>query len=110
MADRFNILIIWIVGSSLLYLGLVRLKKVQLKCNELIVSNFRTEIRIPLSEIDKATGSKLVSPELVWIHLKNPTPFGSKIQFMATLRFPGGFSRHPVVDRINLLLAQGERS
>ena len=82
----------------------IRLKKVTLKDDLLLISNFQKQIEIPLSDIERVSGSILMNPELVWLHLTRPTEFGSKIVFMAKFRFFSGLTRHPVVEELERLI------
>ena len=81
----------------------IRLKKVTLKDDLLLISNFQKQIEIPLSDIERVSGSILMNPELVWLHLARPTEFGSKIVFMAKFRFFSGLTRHPAVEELERL-------
>jgi len=82
----------------------IRLKRVTLKDDLLLISNFQKQIEIPLSDIERVSGSILMNPELVWLHLTRPTEFGSKIVFMAKFRFFSGLTRHPVVEELERLI------
>ena len=82
----------------------IRLKKVTLKDDVLLISNFQKQIEIPLRDIERVSGSILMNPELVWLHLARPTEFGSKIVFMAKFRFFSGLTRHPVVEELERLV------
>ncbi len=97
---RSTFLLGLIFGSAFLYWGLMRLKKVHLKDARLIVSNFKHEIAVDLTNVDRVSGSILMSPELVWVHLRTPSKFGDKVIFMPKGRWSFGFSVHPVVSRL----------
>ena len=79
----------YIIPLALGIIGLVftlpvmgTLKKVYLRGDELIISNYFKTITIPVSAIIEISESYFFSPKLIWIHLKGPTPFGWKIKFM----------------------------
>lgn len=92
-------------GASMLYFLMIRLKKVSIDGDEFVVSNFRDEIRIHISDVYKVTGSLFCQPELVWLHLNKRSEFGEKIQFMAPNRmFSMGLTRHPLVAELNEML------
>ena len=93
-----------ILGSAWWYWISIRLKKVTLEDDLLVISNFKTQVKIPLRDIERVSGSILMNPELVWLHLASPTEFGSKIVFMAKFRFFSGLTRHPVVEELERLI------
>lgn len=79
------------------------LKKIAIDDNNLYVSDFHTEITIPISEIEKVSEFILSKPRRVTIHLKNPTQFGRKIVFLAMYRPFGFLSSHPIVAELREL-------
>jgi hypothetical protein len=86
-----------VVGAAFVYWFGMRLKRVALGERSMIVSNYVEEADVPLIDVERVSGSVLLSPELVWIHLRRPSTFGQKIVFMPTMRMFHGFSRHPIV-------------
>ena len=98
------LLVVTVLACGWWFWTSVRLKKVTLKDDLLLISNFRKQIEIPLRDIERVSGSILMNPELVWLHLTSPTEFGSKIVFMAKFRFFSGFTRHPVVEELERLI------
>jgi hypothetical protein len=104
--DSFPIFLFGLfVGSSFIYWGLARLKKVTLDGDTLLVSDFSKQIEIPLRNVDRVTGSIFMSPELVWLHFQLPTEFGNKVIFMAPMRWFPGFSQHPIVRQLQERIA-----
>jgi len=84
----------------------LQLKRVDLDGEVLRVSNFREEIEVPLREVESVTASAFVTPELIWLHLRQPTIFGETIVFAAPIRFLGGFwQRHPLADELSSRVA-----
>ena len=98
-----------LVGTGLLYWFCIRLKKVTLRGDTLVITNFRRQIVVPLRDVEKVSGSILMSPELMWIHFRHPIEFGTKIVFMPPWRFFGGYTRHPLVRELNTLIEQASR-
>ena len=88
------------VTTPLLYLLSGRNKRVCLDGRTFHISNYRDTIEIDISEIESVSGSIMLSPELVWFKLRNPTIFGSTIYFMPRARFFTGFSKHPIVQEL----------
>jgi hypothetical protein len=93
-------LIIWLVTSAVLFWIAFRLKQVSIDDRWLYVSNYRTEIQIPFSGIDKVTQTFLTNPKMVTIILSSPSAFGSKITFAPKVRFLDPLRSHPVVDEL----------
>ena len=75
----------------------------------MIVSNYVEEADVPLIDVERVSGSVLLSPELVWIHLRRPSTFGQKIVFMPTMRMFHGFSRHPIVAELQGIVEAARR-
>lgn len=100
------ILVMGILGFLLLFACGAALKKVYLEGDKLIVSNYFKTIEIPVSEINQVKENYMVSPKLIWIHLKSPTPFGRKIKFMPIIYlkdFFCQFSSHSLVKELREL-------
>jgi hypothetical protein len=102
--DRLKSLLGTILGGSAIYWSCMRLKKVSLKDDILRISNFRREIEVPLRDIERVSGSILIHPELVWLHFRAPTGFGTKVIFMGKVRSGFGLTPHPVVEEIERLI------
>jgi hypothetical protein len=106
---RWIFLLALIVGAGLIYWSCIRMKKVWLGQNSLIISNYLREITVPLQQVERVSGSILMSPELVWVHFRRATAFGNRIIFMPKLRLLSGFSQHPVVDDLRQLINEAHR-
>ncbi len=76
------------------------LKKVSVDDRNFYVSNYRTEITIPISEIAHVGEFLFSEPRRVTIKLHHATEFGDKIVFLATYRAFAFLSPHPVVDEL----------
>ena len=105
---RWLFLAVTVVGAALFYWACMRIKRVFLDRRELVISNYRRTIRVPLRDVERVSASLLMSPELIWLHLRRPTELGSRIVFMPKQRFFGGWRRHPLARRLNELLASPE--
>lgn len=90
----------WIVMFSFWFWMSLGLKKVSVDDRNLYVSNYRTEITIPLTEVSDVREFLLSEPRRVTIYLRSPTVFGSKIVFLATYRAFAFLSPHPIVDEL----------
>lgn len=102
----------WIVGTTFLGWGCVRLKGVGLAGETLVISNFHREIAVPVADIESVSSLRWINPEPVTIRFRRTTAFGDSIVFMPTWRLFGYFSEHPVVKRLEDLAAEprSERS
>lgn len=92
-----------ILGSTFLWWCCMRLKKVYIEKDELIISNYFKTIRLPLKEMQDVKENRFISPRHAWIFLKNESPFGSKIMFMPPLRFLLFFA-HPTVEELQKMI------
>jgi tryptophan-rich sensory protein len=106
---RWMFLFALIVGAAFIYWSGIRMKKVWLAQNSLVISNYLEEITVPLQQVERVSGSFLMTPELVWLHFRQPTIFGKRIIFMPKLRLLGGFSQHPVVEELRQLIKEANR-
>ena len=81
----------------------MRLKKVSLDGDALLIEEFGRKARVPLRDVEEVTGSILLRPEIVWLRFRRPTEFGNRILFMPPYRMFGGFTRHPMVAELRTL-------
>ena len=95
-----------LVKGAVLYWYCLRLKRVKLDGAVLLISNFRKQVAVPLHEVERVSGSILINPELIWLHFRRPTDFGTKIVFMPKLRPFPGFRHHPLVKELSELIEQ----
>ena len=93
-----------VVGILALYLFCMRLKRVRLGPGVLLISNYWSEVEVPLSNVKRATGSRLMNPEFIWLRFRQPTEFGAVIIFMAPWRVFVGLSAHPLVEELQVLI------
>jgi hypothetical protein len=99
-----GLILLFFLACLLLFWNPMRSKVLKLDGDRLIVSNYFRETVIPLRDVDRVSGSILISPEFVSIHLKTPSAFGSKIVFLPPVRFFVGFNRHPLVAELRALV------
>ena len=106
---RWIFLLALIVGAVFIYWSCMRMKKVWLAQNSFIISNYLKEISVPLQQVERVSGSILMTPELVWVHFRRPTVFGERIVFMPKMRLLSGFSKHPIVEELHRLITKASR-
>lgn len=86
-----------IVGGGFLYKVCMGLKRVALDGDQLVVSNYRRTVRIPLQQIEDVTENRWLNIHPVTVHFRNETDFGWSIVFMPKVRVFGFWFSHPVV-------------
>jgi len=96
-------LIALIFGAIIFYLFFGRLKKVSIDEQNLMISNFRRETTVPLSNFLRASGSIGGNIEIICLHFEQETEFGKSVIFMPPSRFFAGFSYHPLVQELNAI-------
>jgi hypothetical protein len=79
------------------------IRKIAIDDNNLYVSDWRTDITIPISEIERVSEFFLSRPRRVTIHLKNSSQYGRKIIFLAPYEPFLFFRSHPIVAELNEL-------
>ena len=104
--ERLLSTLLWIAMGSLLLWQAVLLKSVSVDRTDLLVSNFRREIRIPLRQIDEVAESALLAG-VAEIRFRADTPFGDRVRFLPVRArsFPWGTS--PTVAELRELARAG---
>ncbi len=87
------------LSAALLFLMTKALKKLSLDDNILYVSNYRKEIAVPLSNIDKILRFGDIRPTI--IYLRTPSEFGKKINFYPNITVISGLN--PIVEELKEL-------
>lgn len=85
------------VGIVSMYFTLMRYKKVSIDDDFLYVSNYRNEIKIPLSNIADVSETKWIRTRPITIYLKNESEFGRKIIFTPKMNGFRVFADNPIV-------------
>src|SRR5215831_16195136 len=93
---------VWAIGTAFLLLTCARLKRVKLDGATLVISNYRHEITVPVSEIADVRQNRLIIPRPVTITFRKETPFGSVVTFMPRVSFRL-FSEADIVTRLRSL-------
>lgn len=93
-------LIMLIAGTAFIWWACIRLKRVRMDANALYISNYRTDIVVPLANVSDVTENRWVNIHPVTIHFHSDTEFGSQVVFMPKVRWFGGWRPHPVVAEI----------
>lgn len=104
---KWAFLLVSLVGAPALLWFATGLKRVTRDGPDLLVSNYRRELRIPVGEIRHVYQSWAVSPWRVVIDMRAPTELGSTFVFIP--RFRDGLThralggQHPVVEEIRAM-------
>ncbi|MHB1097541.1 MAG: hypothetical protein ACYC3F_15380 [Gemmatimonadaceae bacterium] len=71
-----------VIAIAAMWWALGRLMRVELDDDELIVSNYRTEIRVPLSNVARIGGPSRSNPPRYTLTFEEPTDLGRTIAFI----------------------------
>lgn len=103
---KWTFLLVTLLGTALFYWSCIPLKRVELDDSALYVSNYRTDITVPLRDVESITENRWINVHPVTIHLVRDTEFGSRIVFMPTRRWFAFFSSHPIVAELRAAVAR----
>ena len=102
---RWFLVVVTVVGAWMILSVVLPLKRVDLGETSFYVSNRSHEIEIPFRDVARVTGSRLVNPPRVTLHLRRAGEFGDRIVFLPPLRFRSGWKTHPVVKELEAIIA-----
>ncbi len=105
---KWTFLAVLLVGGTIFLRTTARLKRVRIDGDTLLISNYRTEIRVPVSDIVDVTENRALNHHPVTITLRHETEFGRTITFMPKVRPFLLWRSHPVVPELREL-ASGHR-
>jgi hypothetical protein len=77
----------WAIGTTFLLLTCAPLKRVKLNGPILVISNYRHDISVPVSEIAAVRQNRLINLRPVTITFRKETPFGNAVTFMPRVSF-----------------------
>ena len=94
----------WIIGTALLLRLVIPLMRVQLRDGRIVASNYRREIEIAPTEIERITQNVWINVRPITLHLRNDTSFGRRIRFLPPSRLILAFWKEdPIVDQLRRL-------
>jgi hypothetical protein len=102
---KWSFLAVTCAGSAFIWWTCMRLKRVRMDERALYISNFSTEIVVPLNNVAAVTENRWINIHPVTIFFRSDTAFGSRIVFMPKARWFALWSSHPVVDEIRNAVA-----
>lgn len=74
-----------------------RVQRVRLIGDALMVVGLRRTLRVPLSDVERVSGTRFSNPERIFLDLRAPGPLGRRIAFIPPMRWLRGFGPHPLV-------------
>ena len=112
---KWQFLILWVLGTAFILWLSMPLKRVFIEDGALSVSNYLSQIRIPLSDILKVRVNRWVNiggKSPITIELRTPSTFGSRIVFIPTGKAPFSWpwkpKLHPVVEELQAIAARNK--
>jgi hypothetical protein len=106
---------IWILGGGYLWWGYGTLKRVRMDEFNLYISNYLTEIEVPLGEVEEVSGDLMAFSKQVTIKFRNETLFGKKIvflpkvMFLTNQRWTPTKAPHPIVSEIQAAVEKAKK-
>jgi predicted PurR-regulated permease PerM len=76
------VLAAFVAVAAVLWIMLLPLKRVELDDGDLIISNYRTEIRVPLENVESIDDRSMSNPRRYTVTFREPTDFGRRIVFL----------------------------
>ncbi|MHB8837987.1 MAG: hypothetical protein ACYC7F_03445 [Gemmatimonadaceae bacterium] len=70
------------VVATIMWWTVGNLTRIELDDDDLVISNYRTEIRVPLAEIEKISGPSMSNPQRYTITFAEATELGRRVTFM----------------------------
>ena len=92
--------------AASIYWFYVRLKKVAIDSDGLVISNYVREVRVPWRDVVKVTGNRWKKTHQVTITFDRDTDFGSSIVFMPKFRFLWPGQEHPIAEELRDLMLE----
>jgi hypothetical protein len=74
-----------VVIAAILWWAVGRLMRIELDDDELVISNYRTEIRVRLADVEKISGPSMSNPQRYTITFSERTELGRSVQFMTPM-------------------------
>jgi hypothetical protein len=91
-----------LMGTMIIWWWCIRLKRVSLSGDSLVISNYVREITVPLHELRDVTENRWVNIHPVTLHFRSDTDFGQSVMFMPKARWFAFFSSHPIVGELRV--------
>ena len=89
-----------IAGTAFIWWLCIPLKRVRMDDRALYISNYSTEIAVPLRNVARVSENRWINIHPITIEFHAETEFGPRIVFMPKARWFAFWSSHPVVQEI----------
>lgn len=99
-----------IIGLALfltIYALVGRAKEVELAGDVFVVSSGGRSVEIDIRDVESVGGSRFTNPERMWLDLRRPSEFGSRIHFLPPQRWFNLFSQHPLIAELRSIVEHG---
>ena len=106
---RWVFLSVLLSGIISIYRWCLPLVQVVMTDRELRISNYRREIVVPLSDVDKVTENRWIGNYPVTVRFVRRTDFGHSVVFMPEARSFAFFSSHPIVVELRIAIEAAKR-
>jgi len=97
---KWVFLFMTLLGTAVFGSVWMPLKRVRMDDGSLYISNYLTEVIVPLANVAEVTESRWLGNHPVTIHFRSATRFGSRVTFMPKIRWFYFWPPHPVVEEI----------
>ena len=76
-----------VVAGAIVWWTVSSLVRLELDDDELLISNYRTEIRVPLANVASIKGPSNTNPPRYTLTFEEPTEFGPRISFLPPMQW-----------------------
>jgi len=106
-AGWLQYMVLWLGVTVFIIFTTGNIKKVRIEGDKLIVSNFSRTEMIDIDQVEGVDGTAFLSPKMVWLNMRDVSPFGRKIPFLPKHRLGSGLGKHPLVKELRQELGLG---
>jgi hypothetical protein len=103
---KWAFLAAWIAGTAFIWWTCAPLKRVRVDDKSIYLSNYLTEVCVPLAAIEDISENRWISSHPITVKFRYDTGFGDRITFMPKVRLFGLWSSHPVVGELHQLASR----
>jgi hypothetical protein len=100
----------WMLGSLLILWVASRVRTVWLEGESLVVKNYRTETRIPLSAVKRISETRMWNPKMITLHLEDRDDLPEQVEFIGQFSFKSMFTQHPAVKELQDLVDRARKN
>jgi hypothetical protein len=81
------IVALMVFAVGMIWWTVAPLKRLELDDNELLISDYRVEIRVPLTSVASISGPSKTNPQLYTVTFEDSTEFGARIAFLPPMDY-----------------------